>query len=157
MREIRRAVCALWMCALLLPVITVAARADVKTDMCKVVDTLSKGGAAGEAVIDWDNLDIRAPQTKGMDIKAMYKQMPPDQKKQFRAQLVKSFSDSFRKAANGHTMLEAAKAAPKMLQVTGKEPMPGLNMSTPNGVVHLGFVRKSGKLLLNKMAVDEKK
>lgn len=140
--------------ALLVLTATIAL-ADSKADMVVVMDKLAKGGASAESLIDWDNFVCQAPQLKNMDIHKMYVSADAANKKAFRTNFVKGFSSSFQKAAGGHTFAEAAKSKTETLKVTGKEPKPGMKVLMPKGGMQLSFVRKSGKLLLQKVVVSE--
>lgn len=130
----------------------VPASADTKADMVGIIDKLSVNKPANEALVDWDNLVVKTPQTKNMDIHAMYSKMDAANKKAFRESFLKSFAQSFQQSGNGHKLSELAKKK-GALDVVDKGAHPVLIMHQPHGKADLNilFTRKGKKLLFQGM------
>jgi hypothetical protein len=126
----------------------VTAKADTKAEMVAVVDKLADNKPGTEALVDWDNLVVNTPQTKNLDIKAMYKGMDAANKKAFRTSFLGSFSKSFKASASGHTFAEAAKV-PGTITVQDTPPHPTMVLHQKGGKPDLKiFFSRKGKHLL---------
>jgi hypothetical protein len=134
---------------------TGSAWADTKSEMIAIMDKIGANKPGAEALIDWDNLDVKYPQVKNMDVRKMYAGFDEANKKAFRTSFLQSFAASFQQKAQGHTFSEVAKKK-GVLEFKDRGPRPMILLRSKKGAVDLklGFVRKRSKLQLQSIIVN---
>lgn len=141
----------LWVAFLLLFCCSGAWAEDVKQEMIRVMDTICKGGAAAEAAIDWEHLNIVAPSLAGRDLQAVYRSMNQAQKAAFRRGLVSTFSRSFQARARGNSYAAVAAQKPGKFFFNTKGRYPSLTAQGKASNLTVKFTRVGGKLKIARM------
>lgn len=140
----------LWVALMLLLCCSTSWADDVKREMIGVMDTICKGGAAAEALIDWDHLNIVAPSLAGRDLQAVYRSMNQAQRAAFRRGLVSTFSRSFQARARGASYATVAQK-PGKFSFNTKGKYPSLTAQGRASNLTVQFNRVGGKLKIARM------
>jgi hypothetical protein len=124
------------------------ATCDTKSEMVVILDKLGDNQPGDEALVDWDNLVVKTPQTKNMDVQKMYRGMDATNKKGFRTSFLSSFSNSFKQSSGGHKFVEVAKKKGALTVVeSSTHPVLVVHQQGGKPDLRILFTRKSKKLL----------
>ena len=130
-----------------------SAWADTRAEMCKQLDNLAQGGAAGEAAIDWESFEFHSPKLQGIDFRKEYNKRNATEKAQLRRDFVKGFSTPFKAASNGGTFAKASNR-PGVKILNEKSNSPSIEFPAAAGQKFVvGFVRKKSGLKISKLSV----